>query len=129
MSGVEKRDFEKITHPEKSIDREKRIPDSFVSELQLHKKEVDSYQRGRHLEDLLDESSENCLPGLKEEIDKLPEDKPAKVLDLGCGRGIAVKELQDKYPNWEIHGIDLFPIKWKEVSKDEIIQGEASHLP
>lgn len=118
MSNVEKKDFKR-----------KKLPDEFVSALEFQKREAEYHRRDRTLEELLTEGAIQSLPGLKKELENLPEDKPVKILDFGCGKGIAVKELQENHPNWEIHGIDLLPPKKKEKGKGKIIRGEASHLP
>ncbi len=120
MSSVEKGDFKR-----------KKLPDAFVSALEIQRTTAYYRHRRRSLEDLFNEDGMQYLSGFKAEIDKLAKDKPVRVLDLGCGEGVAVRDLQKKYPNWETHGIDLLPTKKekRKEGKGEIIQGEASHLP
>ena len=36
----------------------------------------------------------------------LPQDKKIKVLDIGCGKGVIIKELQKEFPNIEFYGVD-----------------------
>lgn len=111
--------------------RGQKIPESFVSALRLQKNELYHRARDRSLKEFLNENGEQCLPGLKAELEKLPEDKLVSVLDLGCGEGVAVRDLQKEYPNWEIHGLDLLPKKERKRGSEveNVVQGEASHLP
>ncbi len=106
----------------------KELPEVFVSSLKNQKGLQRFMHDGRSLDDLLDESSTECLPGLKLELDKLSKDEFVKVLDLGCGKGEVVRELQDRYKNWQIHGVDLLP-KDDGYKTGNIVGGEAAHLP
>ena len=36
----------------------------------------------------------------------LPKEENIKVLDIGCGKGVIIKELQKEFPNIEFYGID-----------------------
>lgn len=118
-----------MENPE-GLKREK-IPEPFVSALRQQKKELYHRARDRYLKELLDENDEQCLPGLKAELEKLPKDKAVRILDLGCGKGVATKELQERYPNWEVHGLDLLPKKKRKRSPEvgNVVQGEVSILP
>ncbi|MBU4015972.1 class I SAM-dependent methyltransferase [Patescibacteria group bacterium] len=106
----------------------KELPEVFVSSLKNQKGLQRFMHDRRSLDDLLDESSTECLPGFKLELDKLSKDESVKVLDLGCGKGEAVRELQERYQNWQIHGVDLLP-KDDGYKTGNIVGGEAAHLP
>lgn len=102
------------------------LPEAFVSALKIHIREgVGSfYQNERSLEQIFCE----CLSELKEELQKLPKDKPVNVLDIGSGQGVALKDLKKQhYPNWELHGIDISP--GKEGGTENVVKGEVSFLP
>lgn len=51
--------------------------------------------------------------------------KKIRVLDLGCGRGKLLEELEKNYPNWEIFGVD--PLFWTQ--KANIKRGSAYKIP
>lgn len=102
------------------------LPEAFVSALKIHFQEGMGafYRRERSLEQIF----LGCLSELEEELQKLPEDKPVKVLDVGSGEGVGLKELKKQYhPNWEVSGIDLLP--GKRGGTETVVQGEASLLP
>ncbi len=47
------------------------------------------------------------------------KDKSLKVLDIGCGKGVIIDELQKKYPNYEFVGVDP-TFESKNISKGSI---------
>lgn len=137
MLEVEKRDFSIMPRENKfsSIGtksfgeeilkgNEKKLHPAFASSLKDQIEVVNFRTRNRSLDNI----SKNCISGFNLELEKLPKDKCVRVLDVGCGEGNAVQELQEKYPEWEIHGIDLSPDK-KGNKTGAIIGGEASLLP
>ena len=49
----------------------------------------------------------------------LPKEKNIKVLDIGCGKGVIIKELQKEFPTIEFHGVD--PVfEGKNIKKGSI---------
>ncbi len=104
--------------------KEEKLHPAFVLSLKGQIGVVNFRTRNR----TLDAISKNCISGFNLELDRLPKDGCVTVLDIGCGEGVAVEELQKKYKKWEIHGIDLSPDK-EGHKTGHIIGGEASLLP
>jgi len=58
--------------------------------------------------------------------------KGSRVLDVGCGKGFLIYELQKIRPDLEIHGLDVseYAINHSKTEiKDRLIQGCATNLP
>jgi ubiquinone/menaquinone biosynthesis C-methylase UbiE len=61
-----------------------------------------------------------------------PQDKT--IVDIGCGTGLLLKQIETHYPGTHLYGIDLVPdmlaIATQKLSKNTtLIEASASHLP
>lgn len=70
---------------------------------------------------------------LVDKVAKATEDKPLKLLDVGCGDGVALYLLNKRLPNLELYGIEpeekAINILKTKVPKAEVKQGLAYPLP
>ena len=66
-------------------------------------------------------------------LDFLPNTKPKKIADLGCGTGLLCAEIKKKYPQARIIGVDLAPGMIEAArEKDcatELIEADVESLP
>ena len=73
---------------------------------------------------------------VKDLISHIEKDQPLRIIDIGCGPGNSTRELQNKWPNAHIIGLDSSPNMIEKAKKDlpdiEWIVGDAgadlSHL-